>query len=303
MAGTKCFDPMVGTKPPEAKFAERLMGLAGGLAIAAGLFAQATLPIKVAWLAVDLVSGVLWLASWRGVKDGRPLALIGAMVVGVVSIPVTGVMLILLSLFAQSKAGVLLMLGDVIRLALALVIISLLWTPAARRYFRYVRGGGVLELRPGRTPGRRYRDSSLAPAAAPPADEDVRALRDFLRADGQAEYPDSELAAAALAEAAIRRFGRRPAKPQVTRYAAEVVAAQEVPRADVWPRAAEKLLLAAIRGRPARGIDPRVRRATSGVLLTALAPSDHENPAVTEEFLASARERSDRWQVRVEVVA
>src|ERR1700727_1953508 len=116
-----------------------------------------------------------------------------------------------------------------------------------------------------------------------------------VRARGRGPRASAGPAAAALAEAAIRRFGRRPAKPQVTRYAAEVVAAQEVPRAEVWPCAAEKLLLAAIRGRAARGIDPRVRRATSGVLLTALAPSDHENPAVTEEFLASARERSDRW--------
>lgn len=306
MAGTKFFDPMAGTKPPQAEFAERLMGLSGGLAIAAGLFAQATLPIKPAWLVVELGLGVLWLASWWGVRGGRSLAIIGATVLCVISIPVTGAMFILLTLFAQSNSGALVMLCDVIRLALALVIILLLWTTGSRRYFRYVRGGGALEPRPRRTLGRPHRDSSLSRAAAPPTDEDVRALSDFLQADGQAEYPESGLAEAALTEAAIRRFGRRPAKPQVARYAAEVVAGQDVPRADVWPDAAKKLLLAAISGRPARGIDPRVRRATSGALLTALAPSDHGDAAMAEEFLVAARDRAGRspgWRHGMEPTA
>jgi hypothetical protein len=137
-----------------------------------------------------------------------------------------------------------------------------------------------------------FQEYSPPRAEGPVTDEDVRLLRDYLRAGRQGEYPDSWLAAAALTEAAVRRFGKRATRDQVVDYVAKVLASPGVPLQDVWPRAAEKLLLAALRGRPARGIDPQVRRVTSGVLLRALAPADHANGAVTEEFLVAARRRA-----------
>jgi hypothetical protein len=285
---------MLGTKPSSAKCAGQLMCLSGGLAIAAGLFAWATTPATVYWLAVELTVGVLWLGASTAVRAGRLLVIITATVLCVVSIFVTGAMLVLLSLFAQTGPGAIVMLGDVIRLPLTVLIIVFLWTPGSRRYFRYVREGGPVEPRPRWTLGRQRKESSLPRAAAPVSDEDVRVLRNFLQAGGQAEDPDSGLAAAALAEGAARRFGRRATRRQVADYVAEVLAGPGVPREDVWPRAAEKLLLGASRRRPARGINPQVRRATSGVLLRALAPADHANAGATEEFLAAARSRSDR---------
>jgi hypothetical protein len=285
---------MLGTKPESTEFAERLMYLSGGLAVAAGLFAWLTTGATVYWLAVELALGMLWLGATRAIQAGRPLARIAATVLCVISIPVTGIMLILLSLFGGNWPGVIVMFCDVIRLPLPLVIILLLWRPGSRRYFRYVREGGQVEPRPRWTLGRMSYGTSLPRAEGPVTDEDVRLLRDYLQAGGQAEYPDSGLAAAALAEAAARRFGKRATRLQVADYVAEILAIPGVPRQDVWPRAAERLLLAALRGWSARGIDPRVRRATSGVLLRALAPADHANGAATEEFLVAARRRADQ---------
>jgi hypothetical protein len=285
---------MLGARPESTEFAERLMYVSGGLAIAAGLLAWLTTPATVYWLAVELTVGVLWLGAARALRGGRPLARIAASVLCVISVPLTGAMLILLTLFAATWPGVIVMLCDVIRLPLPVAIIVLLWTPGSRRYFRYVQEGGQVEPRPRRTLGRKSHEAPPPHAERAVTDEDVRLLRDYLQAGGQAEYPDSELAAAALAEAAVRRFGRRATRPQVADYVAEVLARPGVPVQDVWPRAAKELLLAALRGRQARGIDPQVRRATSGVLLRALAPDGHANPAVGEEFLAAASTRASR---------
>ena len=87
-------------------------------------------------------------------------------------------------------------------------------------------------------------------------DEDVRLLRDYLQEGGQAAYPDSGLAAAALAETATRRFGKRTTRHQVADFVAQIPATRGVSHQDVGPRSTEKLLLAALRGRPARGIHP-----------------------------------------------
>jgi hypothetical protein len=120
---------MLGTKPESTEFAERLMYLSGGLAVAAGLFAWLTTRATVYWLAVELALGMLWLGATRAIQAGRPLARIAATVLCVISIPVTGIMLILLSLFAGNWPGVIVMFCDVIRLPLPLVIIVLLWRP------------------------------------------------------------------------------------------------------------------------------------------------------------------------------
>lgn len=285
---------MLGARPESTEFAERLMHVSGGLAIAAGLFAWLTIPVTLYWVAVELTVGVLWFAATMALRTGRALARIAAAVLCVISIPLTGIMLILLSLFAATWPGVIVMLCDVIGLPLPVAIIVLLWTPGSRRYFRYVHEGGQVEPRPRRTLRRKSQEASPPHADGAVTAEDVRRLRDYLQADGQAEYPDSELAAAALAEAAVRRFGRRASRPQVADYVAEILARPGIPAQDVWPRAAKELLLAALRGRQARGIDPRVRRATSGVLLRALAPDGHANPAVGEEFVAAASSRADR---------
>jgi hypothetical protein len=285
---------MLGAKPDSTEFAERLMYVSGGLAIAAGLFAWLTLPVTVYWIAAELTVGGLWLGAARALRTGRPLARIATTVLCVISVPLTGVMLILLTLFAATWSGVVVMLCDVIRLPLPVAIIVLVWTPRSRRYFRYVHEGGQIEPRPRRPLGRKSQETSPPHAEGAVSDEDVRLLRDYLQAGGLAEYPDSELAAAALAEAAVRRFGRRATRPEVADYVAELLARPGVPAQDVWPRAAKELLLAALRGRQARGIDPPVRRATSGVLLRALAPDGHANQTVEEEFLAAASSRADR---------
>ena len=133
---------MPGTKPESTESAKRLMYLSCGLAVAAGLFAWLTTGVTVYWLAVELALGVLWLGAARAIQGGRPPVRIAATVLCVISIPVTGIMLILLSLFAANWPGVIVMFCDVIRLLLPLMIIVLLWTPGSRRYFRYVRGGG-----------------------------------------------------------------------------------------------------------------------------------------------------------------
>lgn len=285
--------PMLGTKPESTEFAEQLMYLSGGLAVAAGLFAWLTTGATVYWLAAELALGMLWLGATRAIQAGRLLARIAATALCVISIPVIGIMLILLSL-GGNWPDVIVMFCDLFRLPPLLVIIVLLWTPGSRRYFRYVREGGQVEPRPRWTPGRMSYGTSLPRAGGPVTDEDVRLLRGYLQVGGQVGYPDSGLATAALAEAAARRFGRRATRLQVADYVAEVLASPGVFRQNVWPRAAEKLLLAALRGRPARGIDPRVRRAASGVLLRALAPADHANGAATEEFLVAARRRADQ---------
>jgi hypothetical protein len=114
---------MLGTKPSSAKCAGQLMCLSGGLAIAAGLFAWATTPATVYWLAVELTVGVLWLGASTAIRAGRLLVIITATVLCVVSIFVTGAMLVLLSLFAQTGPGAIVMLGDVIRLPLTVLII------------------------------------------------------------------------------------------------------------------------------------------------------------------------------------
>jgi hypothetical protein len=59
---------MLGTKPSSAKCAGQLMCLSGGLAIAAGLFAWATTPATVYWLAVELTVGVLWLGASTAIR-------------------------------------------------------------------------------------------------------------------------------------------------------------------------------------------------------------------------------------------
>lgn len=279
---------MLGTKPESTESAERLMYLSAGLAAAAGLLAWLTTSANAYWLAIELALSVLWLGAVRVIRSGRPSARIAVTVLCVISIPVTGVMLILLTLFAATWQGAIVMLGDVIRLPLPLLILVLLWTPKSRRYFRYVREGGQTEPRPQWS----RRRASPPPAAGPVTEEDVRLLRDYLRDVGQAGYPDSRLAAAALAEAATRRFGKRATRREVADFVAQLLETPGVSRQDVWPRAAQELLLAAIRGRPVRGIDERVRRATSGVLLRALAPVGHPNEAATEEFLIAARRRA-----------
>lgn len=270
------------------------MRASAALAIGAGVFARLTMPVTAYWVAAELTVGVLWLAARTALRAGRPLAAIWATVLGVVSMLLAGVMFILTSFFDSTWAGAVDMLVDVIRLAVTLAIIGLVWTAGSRRWSRYIRAGGEVEPRPRRTPGRWLKPASARQTAGAVTDEDVRALRDYLAAGGQADYPDSDLAAAALAEAAWRRFGRRPTRPQVARYVAEVLDRPGVPAQDVWPRAATELLLAGLRSRPVRGIDPQVRRATSGVLLTALAPDGHANPTGGEEFLAAAVSRADR---------
>lgn len=220
---------MLGTKPQSTEFAEQLMYLSGGLAVADGLFAWLTTGATVYWLAVELTIGVLWLGATRAIRAGRPLARIAATALCAISIPIIGIMLILLSLLGGNWPGVIVMFCDMIRLPLPLVIIVLLWTPGSRRYFRYVREGGQVEPRPQWTLGRKSPGTSLPLAEGPVTGEDVRILRDYLQAGGQAEYPDNRLAAAALAEAAHRRFGRRATRPQVAGYVAEVLASPGAP--------------------------------------------------------------------------
>jgi hypothetical protein len=285
---------MLGTKPESTRFAEQLMYLSGGLAIAVGLFSWVATPATPYLLAVELGVGALWLGATRAIRSGRLFAVIAATVLCIVSILVTGSLLGLTMLLVQTNAGVIVMLCDLFRLPLPVGIIVLLWTPGSRRYFRYVREGGQVEPRPRWTLRRKPEGTSPPHAEGPATDEDVRLLRDYLRAGGQAEYPDSGLAAAALAEAAVRRFGRRATRRQVADYVAEVLASPGFPRRDVWPRAAEKLLLAGLHDRTARGVDPRVRHTTSGVLLRALAPDGRANAASAEEFLAAARSRANQ---------
>jgi hypothetical protein len=280
---------MLGTKPESTRFAEQLMYLSGGLAIAVGLFSWVTTPATVYLLAVELGVGALWLGATRVLRSGRLPAIVAATVLCVVSIPVTATLILLTILLVQTNAGFIVILCDLFRLLPPVPIIVLLWTPGSRRYFRYVREGGEIEPRPRWSLGRMFQEYSPPRAEGPVTDEDVRLLRDYLQAGGQAEYPDSGLAAAALAEAAVRRLDRRATKSQVADYVAEALARPGVPSQDVWPRAAQELLLAALHGRTARRIDPRVRRATSGVLLKALAPTGQENVAAVEEFLAAAR--------------
>lgn len=113
----------------------------GGLAIAAGLFAWLTIPVTVYWVAVELTVGVLWLGAPRALRTGPPWARIATTVLCVISIPLTGSMLVLLTLFAATWPGVIVMLCDVIRLPLPVAIIALLWTSGSKRYFRYVHEG------------------------------------------------------------------------------------------------------------------------------------------------------------------
>jgi hypothetical protein len=129
---------MRGSKPESAEFAERLRYVSGGLAIAAGLFAWLTTPATVYWLAVELAVGALWLGAARALRGSRPWATIAATVLCAISIPLTGVMLVLLTLFAATWPGVIVMVCDVIRLPLPVAIIVLLWTPGSRRYFGWV---------------------------------------------------------------------------------------------------------------------------------------------------------------------
>ena len=124
---------MLGAKPDSAEFAERLMYISGGLAIAAGLFAWLTTPATVYWLAVELTVGLLWLGAARALRGGRLSARIAATALCVITVPLTGVMLILLTLFAATWPGVVVMLCDVIRLPLPVAIIVLLWTSGSRR--------------------------------------------------------------------------------------------------------------------------------------------------------------------------
>ncbi len=81
------------------------MHVSGGLAIAAGLFAWLTIPVTLYWVAVELTVGVLWFAATMALRTGRPSARIAAAVLCVISIPLTGIMLILLSLFAATWPG------------------------------------------------------------------------------------------------------------------------------------------------------------------------------------------------------
>lgn len=279
---------MLATKPESTQSAGQLMYLSGGLAIGAGLLAWLATGATVYWLAVELALGVLWVTAARVIRGGRWPVRVAATALCVISVPVTVVMLVLLSLFAASWPGVIVMFCDVIRLPLPVVILALLWTRGSRRYFRYVRAGGQTEPRPRWTLHR----ASAPRAEGPVTDADVRLLRDYLQQGGEAAYPESALAEAALAEAATRRFGKKATRRQVADCVTEILAKPGSPRQDVWPRSAEKLLLAAMSGRPARGIDPRVRRATSGLLLLALAPAGHDNAAATEEFLTAARRRA-----------
>jgi hypothetical protein len=122
-----------GANPKSTEFAERLMYISGGLAIAAGLLAWLTTPATVYWLAVELAVGALWVGAARALRSGRSSARIAATVLCVISIPLAGVMLILLTLFAASWPGAIVMLCDVIRLALPVLVIVLLWTPGSRR--------------------------------------------------------------------------------------------------------------------------------------------------------------------------
>ena len=133
---------MLSAKPQCTEFAERLMYVSGGLAIAAGLFAWLTTPATAYWLAAELTVGVLWLGAARTLRRGRPSARIAATVLCVISVPLTGVMLILLTLFAATWPGLIVMLCDVIRLPLPVAIIVLLWIPGSRRCHRYVHEGG-----------------------------------------------------------------------------------------------------------------------------------------------------------------
>src|SRR6266404_5759245 len=177
---------MLGAKPESMEFAEQLMCLSGGLAVANGLFAWLTTRATVNWLAVELGVGVLWLGMTIAIRTGRPLARIAATVLSVISMPVIGIMILVASLFGGNWPDVIVMFVDVIRLPLALAIVALLWTPGSRRYLRYVGAGGQVEPRPLWTLGRRSHGTSLPKAEGPVSDEEVGLLRDYLQAGGQA---------------------------------------------------------------------------------------------------------------------
>jgi hypothetical protein len=247
------------------------------------------------WLVGAVVGGSLWIWMARTNRMGWPWArALGTVLFG------AGTLLAALEILVQ--IGFLYVRGmqaliafEVFRWVLALVIVALLWSPESSRYYRYM--GREAAGQPQReTPGSAAAESVVARVPdIPPlvTDEEVDVLRAYIHVNGPAEFPDSDLADAAFTEVVARRFGRNPAKLDVSRYVAEVLRRPAGHGLAASPRVAERLVLAALKGQRTKGIDPKVRQATRGLLFRTIVSDESLGDNEIEALLAAARHRAD----------
>ena len=81
---------MAAAEPESLEFAEQLMGLSGGRAVANGLFAWLTTGATVNLLPVELGIGAPWLGMTVAIRTGRLAASTGATALALISVPVIG---------------------------------------------------------------------------------------------------------------------------------------------------------------------------------------------------------------------
>jgi hypothetical protein len=102
----------------------------------------------------------------------------------------------------------------------------------------------------------------------------------------------------AFFEAVERRFGSRYRLPEVIMFVATARAGYDETGTDIDPRAAERVVLAALGEGSVDDLEPRTRAVLVTVLLATLIASEGPDDARLDEYLGSARALADSMMSR-----
>jgi hypothetical protein len=140
-------------------------------------------------------------------------------------------------------------------------------------------------------------------------DDKVAALSALLRADGRRCHescgrrdrcgPDASFAAflaAAFVEVVSRRFGGGAAEADVTEYVANVRGRSQEVRDAIDPRAAQRLILAALNDDAAQDVDCETRGKVFIIVIAALMSDERLDDGGIDAVLASARKLAGELQ-------
>jgi len=141
----------------------------------------------------------------------------------------------------------------------------------------------------------------------PVTDEQVAALRAYLaddldqhrqlyaRLDRAARSGYTALLAAAFFEAVNRRFAQEGTPAAVIEFVADVRGRSEALGEAIDPRAAERLIRAALTDEDIDDLDDKAKGGLYVVLLAGLIGDEQLSDDGLDEFLAEARKVADEW--------